>query len=62
MRLLLLSNSTTEGFSYLEHSVDEIKVFFGNHVKKIAFIPYAAVTFSYEEYTVKVADVFSAKD
>ncbi len=59
MRLLLLSNSTTEGFSYLEHSVDEIKVFFGNHVKKIAFIPYAAVTFSYEEYTVKVADVFS---
>lgn len=59
MRLLLLSNSTTEGFGYLEHATEEFKSFFNNKVKTIAFIPYAGVTFSYDEYTTKVQKFFN---
>jgi dipeptidase E len=58
MRLLLLSNSTTQGYGYLEHSFDEIKNFFGTKIKKIAFIPYAGVTISWDDYTAKVSNVF----
>ncbi|MBX3042771.1 MAG: dipeptidase PepE [Candidatus Kapabacteria bacterium] len=59
MNLLLLSNSTTQGYTYLEHAFDTIKSYFGNGVKKIAFVPYAGVTINWDEYTKKVADVFS---
>lgn len=41
MKILLLSNSTNFGCSYLQHCEQEIKTFFGNHVKKVAFVPYA---------------------
>lgn len=59
MRLLLLSNSTTQGFTYLEHAFDDIKSYFGTEVKKIAFIPYAGVTVNWDDYTKKVGDVFN---
>lgn len=58
--LLLLSNSTTHGFSYLEHALDSIKDFFGDDHKLIAFIPYAGVTFSHDDYEAKVASVFNS--
>lgn len=57
-RLLLLSNSTTHGYGYLEHALNDISSFFGNSVKNIAFVPYAGVTISHDDYTRKVSEVF----
>ncbi|MDR0547271.1 MAG: dipeptidase PepE [Dysgonamonadaceae bacterium] len=60
MRLLLLSNSTNAGEAYLAWPRAEMKAFLGNRpTQQVAFVPYAAVTFSYDEYEAKVAAVFS---
>ncbi|GHU72988.1 peptidase E [Bacteroidia bacterium] len=59
MRLLLLSNSTNAGEAYLAWPKAEIKDFLGAFPLQVAFIPYAAITFSYDEYEAKVAAVFS---
>ncbi len=58
MQLLLISNSTNAGEEYLAHCIDNIKEFFGNKKVTALFIPYAAVTFSYEEYEAKVKEKF----
>jgi dipeptidase E len=58
MRLLLISNSTNAGEQYLEHSRVRIKEFLGGKPLKALFIPYAAVTFSYNDYELKVRDKF----
>ena len=57
MRLLLISNSTNAGEEYLKYPVSEIADFLGV-VDEVLFIPYAAVTFSYDEYTLKVQKRF----
>jgi len=58
MRLLLISNSTNPGEPYLDYPKYRIKEFLGkNHVKAL-FIPYAAVTFSYDDYELKVRERF----
>jgi len=49
MNLLLLSNSTIPGQAYLGWPKAAIKEFLGE-CKKAVFVPYAAVTFSYDEY------------
>lgn len=54
MRLLLISNSTNAGEPYLDYPKYEIKKFLGD-VRSVLFIPYAGVTFSYDEYEAKVA-------
>lgn len=54
MRLLLLSNSTNPGESYLGYPKQTIKSFLGDKPLNIVFVPYAAVTFSYDEYAAKV--------
>ncbi len=54
MRLLLISNSTMAGEPYLEYPKSFIQDFLGNSVKKVLFIPYAGITFSYDEYEAKV--------
>ncbi len=57
MKLLLISNSTNAGEEYLKYPVEKI----GEHlrgVREIAFVPYAAVTFSYAEYERKVQKRF----
>lgn len=54
MRLLLLSNSTNPGEDYLSYPKQAIKSFLGDKPLNILFIPYAAVTFSYDEYVDKV--------
>lgn len=59
MRLLLLSNSRNPGGEYLAHAVDEIRDFLGPQPRRIAFVPYAAVTFPYDDYLARVAAVFS---
>ncbi len=53
MKLLLISNSTTAGEPYLEWPIEYIGKFLGC-VDSVAFIPYAAVTFSYDEYEARV--------
>lgn len=58
MRLLLISNSTNPGEAYLDYPKNNIKDFLGNNPIEALFIPYAAVTFSYDEYEKKVNDRF----
>jgi dipeptidase E len=59
MRLLLLSNSTNPGEEYLAWARDEIRLFLGNIPTSAAFIPYAAVSLTYDAYEAKVDKVFS---
>jgi dipeptidase E len=58
MRLLLISNSTNAGEQYLEYPKNNIKEFLGTVPVKALFIPYAAVTFSYDLYEEKVTTRF----
>lgn len=53
MRLLLISNSTNAGEEYLKYPINNIKEFLGD-VKEVMFVPYAGITFSYDEYQQKV--------
>ena len=58
-KLLLISNSTMPGEAYLDYPKHEIKNFLGDQPLKALFIPYAAVTFSFDIYEQKVAERFS---
>ncbi len=58
MRLLLLSNSTNPGEAYLEYPKLHIRSFLGEKSVRVLFIPYAAVSFSYDEYEKKVGERF----
>jgi dipeptidase E len=59
MRLLLISNSTTAGQPYLQWPIEHIRKFLGGCAETVAFVPYAAVTFSYDEYEAKVQTRFN---
>lgn len=59
MKLLLLSNSTMPGEEYLDYPKHEIKKFLGEKPVTAVFIPYAAVTFSFDEYCEKVEQRFA---
>ena len=58
MRLLLISNSTMPGEPYLSYPMPEIASFLGNKLLEVLFIPFAAVTFSMDEYEFKVRNRF----
>lgn len=58
MRLLLISNSTNPGEPYLDYPKMKIRDFLGKDPVKALFIPYAAVTFSYDQYEEKVSERF----
>ena len=58
MNLLLISNSTNAGEAYLKYPITEIEKTLAG-VTEVVFIPYAAVTFSYEEYERKVQERFN---
>ena len=58
MNLLLLSNSTIPGQPYLDWPKNTIKKFLGEN-RTALFIPYAAVTFSYDEYEKMVSKALS---
>ena len=55
MNLLLISNSTNAGEAYLKYPIQEIAKSLEG-IDEVVFIPYAAVTFSYDEYEAKVQD------
>jgi dipeptidase E len=58
MKLLLISNSTNAGESYLQHPKEQIGKFLLPVADQVLFIPYAAVTFSYDAYEKKVKERF----
>lgn len=59
-KLLLISNSTMAGQPYLEYPVPFIKNFLGDTPLRLVFIPFAGVTFSFDDYEAKVAPRFQA--
>jgi len=60
MNLLLISNSTNSGEGYLEYCKQNIADFLkSNHVSSVLFFPFAAVTFSYDEYEKRVREKLS---
>lgn len=58
MRLLLFSNSTNAGEEYLKYPVPFIREFLGEKTLNCAFIPYAGVTISFDDYTERVRKRF----
>ena len=58
MNLLLISYSTNAGEEYLKYPIAEIAKTL-NGISEVVFIPYAAVTFSYDEYEAKVQARFN---
>jgi dipeptidase E len=58
IRLLLLSNSTNHGEAYLQYPVSAIKDFLGDAVRRVLFVPFAGVRFSYDDYTAMVRERF----
>ena len=59
MQLLLLSNSTVPGEKYLGWPEEHLKQFLGAP-KRIAFVPFAAVTTSLDDYAKRTQDAFAA--
>lgn len=58
-KLLLLSNSTNSGEQYLEWAKKYFTYFLKEtEIKRILFIPYAVVNYSWDDYEIKVAEVF----
>ena len=62
MKLLLISNSRLPGQAYLEYPKPNISAFLGETKTNIVFIPYAAVTFSYDDYETKVNEALADID
>ncbi|MBK8612320.1 MAG: dipeptidase PepE [Flavobacteriales bacterium] len=59
MDLLLLSNSTLPGEPFLQWPRQAITDFLGAEQRRIAFVPFAAVSFSMDEYTRMVQGAFA---
>ena len=59
MKLLLISNSTMPGEPYLDYPKHEIKDFLGPKTVNALFIPFAAVSFSFDLYESKVEERFA---
>ncbi|MDR0574245.1 MAG: dipeptidase PepE [Tannerella sp.] len=61
MKLLLVSNSTNAGEGYLDYCKASIATFLrASGVTRALFVPFAAVTFSYDEYEQRVQDKLGA--
>lgn len=60
MRLLLLSNAKREGMGYLEHAREHFRDFLGDTVPRVLFVPFAAVTRSYDDFVQQTLPVFDA--
>ncbi|MBK6603089.1 MAG: dipeptidase PepE [Betaproteobacteria bacterium] len=60
MRLLLLSNAKCEGMGYLEHAREHVRDFLGGTVPRVLFVPFAAVTRSYDDFVGQTLPVFDA--
>ena len=59
MKILLISNSTNPGETFLSHALGEIEQTLSG-VKKVLFIPYAAVSFSFDEYEARMQNLMGS--
>ena len=57
-KLLLLSNSTMPGTSFFTWPKPHVKAFLGDVVREVVFIPFAAVTISFDAYEDAVEKEF----
>lgn len=57
-RLLLLSNSTMPGTNFFSWPQPYVKDFLGKGLKEVVFIPFAAVTMSFDAYEERVSAAF----
>src|SRR5262245_58318942 len=57
-RILLLSNSRNDGQGYLEHAEAHVKDFLGASVRRVLFIPFAAVRFTFDQFAGSVREHF----
>lgn len=59
-RALLMSSSRKDNLGYLEHAADQLQTILEGTSRRVVFIPYAAVSFSYDEYEALAAPPFAA--
>ena len=59
MRLLLLSNSRNPGGGWLDHAEREIRDFLGAPDAPLLFFPFAAVSFSFDDYAAMAGKRFA---
>lgn len=57
-RMLLLSSSRYGSKGFLEHAGDQFKTLYGDKKYKILFVPYAAVSFTFDRFEEMVKAVF----
>ena len=60
MRLLLMSNGQSPGQAYLEHARDSFAWLLGGGVRDVVFLPFAAVTKTYDEFVAQARPAFAA--
>jgi dipeptidase E len=57
-RILLMSSSRKDQLGYLEHAGEQIHVLLKHEPRKVLFVPFAAVTFSFDSYEDLVKPAF----
>jgi dipeptidase E len=57
-RILLMSSSRKDQLGYLEHGSEQIHVLLKHEPRKVLFVPFAAVTFSFDSYEDLVKPAF----
>jgi dipeptidase E len=57
-RILLMSSSRKDSLGYLEHATEQIHTLLKHEARKIVFVPFAGVTFSFDTYESIVKPVF----
>lgn len=57
-RILLMSSSRRDQLGYLEHAEAQIHTLLKHEPRRVLFVPYAAVTFSFDTYEGLVKPVF----
>ena len=57
-KALLMSSSRKGNLGYLEHAAEQIHAVLQHQGQQVLFIPYAAVTFGFDEYLSRVQPVF----
>ncbi|CAG9181594.1 dipeptidase PepE [Cupriavidus pinatubonensis] len=57
-RILLMSSSRKDNLGYLEHASEQIHTLLKRESRKVLFVPFAGVTFSFDTYEGMVKPVF----
>ncbi|WP_454711664.1 dipeptidase PepE [Cupriavidus nantongensis] len=57
-RILLMSSSRKDNLGYLEHAGEQIHTLLKHEPRKVLFVPFAGVTFSFDTYEGMVKPVF----